>query len=104
GASSAAQAVTVTNSGTAAAPVTAVSTSGDFSQTNTCGTSIAAGSSCTVSVKFTPTVAGARTGNLTVTASGITSTVPLSGTGVAPGPIINTSSTSLTFPATVVGA
>src|SRR6185369_14538248 len=37
GASSATQAVTVTNSGTAAAPVTAVSTSGDFSQTNTCG-------------------------------------------------------------------
>ena len=56
-------------------PVTSVSTSGDFSQTNTCGSSIAAGSSCTVSVTFTPTAAGSRTGNLTITASGITSTV-----------------------------
>jgi hypothetical protein len=104
GASSAAQAVTVTNSGSAAAPVTTVSTSGDFSQTNTCGSSIAAGSSCTVSVKFTPTTAGSRTGNLTVTAAGITSTVPLSGTGVAPGPILSPNPASLSFAGTVVGA
>jgi len=65
GTTSAAQAVTVTNSGTAAAPVSGISTSGDFSQTNTCGTSIAAGASCTVSVRFTPAAAGTRTGNLT---------------------------------------
>jgi hypothetical protein len=103
GATSAAQTVTVTNSGTASAPVTAVSTSGDFSQTNTCGTSIAAGGSCTVSVKFTPTASGSRTGNLTVTASGITSTIPLSGTGVAPGPILNPSPSSLSFAGTIVG-
>jgi hypothetical protein len=104
GASSATQAVTVTNSGSAAAPVTTVSTSGDFSQTNTCGSSIAAGSSCTVSVKFTPTTAGSRTGDLTVTAAGITSTVPLSGTGVAPGPILSPNPASLSFAGTVVGA
>ncbi|MDT5042705.1 MAG: hypothetical protein QOE51_3690, partial [Actinoplanes sp.] len=103
GATSAAQTVTVTNSGTAAAPVTAVSTSGDFSQTNTCGTSIAAGGSCAVSVKFTPTASGSRTGDLTVTASGITSTIPLSGTGVAPGPILNPSPSSLSFAGTIVG-
>ena len=103
GASSATQAVTVTNSGSAAAPVTTISTSGDFSQTNTCGSSIAAGSSCTVNVKFTPTTAGSRTGNLTVTASGITSTVPLSGTGVAPGPILNPNPASLSFAGTIVG-
>jgi hypothetical protein len=103
GSSSAAQAVTVTNSGTAAAPVTSVTTSGDFSQTNTCGSSIAAGSSCTVSVRFTPTATGSRTGNLTVTASGITNTVPLSGTGVAPGPILSPNPSSLSFPGTIVG-
>ena len=104
GASSAAQAVTVTNSGSAAAPVTGVSTTGDFSQTNTCGSSIAAGSSCTVSVKFTPTTTGSRTGNLTVAAAGVTSTVPLSGTGVAPGPILSPNPASLSFAGTVVGA
>ena len=104
GASSAPQAVTVTNSGSAAAPVSSITTSGDFSQTNNCGSSIAANSSCTVNVTFTPTVAGSRTGNLTITASGITNTVPLSGTGVAPGPIINTNPTSLSFAGTIVGS
>jgi alpha-1,3-glucanase-like protein/F5/8 type C domain-containing protein/HYDIN/CFA65/VesB family protein/centrosomal CEP192-like protein len=103
GATSAAQSVTVTNSGSAAAPVTAVSTTGDFSQTNTCGTSIAAGASCVVSVRFAPATAGSRTGNLTITASGITNTVPLSGTGVAPGPILNPSPSSLSFAGTIVG-
>jgi hypothetical protein len=104
GSSSAPQAVTVTNSGSAAAPVTAVSTSGDFSQTNNCGGSIAAGSSCTVNVTFTPMATGSRTGNLTVTASGIANTVPLSGTGVAPGPILNATPSSLTFAGTIVGS
>src|SRR5690242_307039 len=104
GSTSAAQAVTVTNSGTSAAPVSGVSVTGDFSQTNTCGSSIAAGSSCTISVKFTPTAAGTRTGTLTVTASGITNSVPLSGTGVAPGPILNPNPSSLSFAGTIVGS
>ncbi|WP_433615957.1 choice-of-anchor D domain-containing protein [Dactylosporangium sp. CA-139114] len=103
GSTSAAQTVTVTNSGSGAAPVGTIAVSGDFAQTNTCGSSIAAGASCTVSVTFKPTVAGARTGTLTVTASGITNTVPLSGTGVAPGPIVNANPGSLSFGGTVVG-
>lgn len=104
GGSSSPQAVTVTNSGTAAAPVSSVATSGDFSQTNNCGSSIAAGASCTVNVTFHPTAAGSRTGDLTVNASGITNTVPLSGTGVAPGPILNANPGSLSFPDTQVGS
>ncbi|MEV0271170.1 choice-of-anchor D domain-containing protein [Hamadaea sp. NPDC050747] len=104
GSSSAPQTVTVTNSGTAAAPVGSITTSGDFSQTNTCGSSIAAGSSCTVNVVFTPTASGTRTGTLALTASGITNTVPLSGTGVAPGPVLSLNPASLTFGGTVVGS
>ncbi|MCW2884960.1 MAG: coagulation factor 5/8 type domain protein [Streptosporangiaceae bacterium] len=104
GSSSAAQAVTVTNSGTAAAPVGSIATTGDYSQTNTCGSSIAAGASCTVSVKFTPTATGSRTGDLTITASGITNTVPLSGTGVAPGPILTPNPSSLAFAGTIVAS
>jgi hypothetical protein len=82
----------------------AIEPTGDFGQTNTCGSSIAAGGSCTVSVKFTPTATGSRTGNLTISASGITNTVPLSGTGVAPGPILSPNPSSLTFAGTIVGS
>jgi hypothetical protein len=58
---------------------------GPFSETNTCGTSLAAGATCSVSVKFAPTTAGAATGTLSVNSSapGSPLTVALSGTGVA---------------------
>ena len=65
GSSAATQSVTVTNSGTTTATVSGVTASGDFSQTNTCST-LAVGASCTVTVGFTPTVAGARTGTVTL--------------------------------------
>lgn len=80
---SAAQSVTVTNSGGAAASVTSVTAGGDFAQANSCGSSIAAGASCTISVTFTPTASGTRTGTVTVTGSAANSpnAIPLSGTG-----------------------
>jgi hypothetical protein len=80
---SASQSVTVTNTGTAAASIVSVGTSGDFSQTNTCGTSIAVNASCTVNVSFTPTSSGTRTGSVTITGNASNSllTVALSGTG-----------------------
>ena len=56
---------------------------GDFSQANNCPAILAPTMSCTISVTFTPTVAGSRTGTLTVTdnvAAG-KSTVALTGTG-----------------------
>ena len=84
GSTSAAQTVTVTNPGTSAASVSSVSVTGPFSQTNTCGSSIAAGGSCTVSVKFAPTSGGPLTGTLSLASSapGSPLTVALSGTGV----------------------
>ncbi|MGW5355368.1 discoidin domain-containing protein, partial [Streptomyces sp. NPDC004031] len=83
GTTSAAQNVTLTNTGSAAAAISSVAVSGDFSQTNTCGSSLAANASCTVAVKFAPTASGARSGTLTVTSSATNSptTVALSGTG-----------------------
>ncbi|MFE9421440.1 discoidin domain-containing protein [Kitasatospora sp. NPDC006697] len=104
GGSSAAQTVTVSNPTGSAAAVSAIGTSGDFAQTNTCGSSIAANGSCTVSVTFAPTATGARSGSLTVTAGGTTSTVALSGTGTAPGPVLGANPGSLAFPAAAVGA
>jgi len=104
GATSAAQTVTVSNPTGSAASVSSISVSGDFSQTNTCGSSIAAGGSCTVSVKFAPTATGTRTGSLTVNAGGVTNTVSLSGTGTAPGPVLSANPASLSFGRTLVGS
>ncbi|WP_084701829.1 discoidin domain-containing protein [Streptacidiphilus anmyonensis] len=85
GTTSAAQTVTVTNPGGVAATITSVGVSGPFSQTNTCGTSLAAGASCTVSVQFSPTTSGAASGTLSVAGSAPNSplNVGLSGTGTA---------------------
>jgi hypothetical protein len=83
GTSSASQPVTLTNSGTSAVTGISVGASGDFSETNNCGTSLSANSSCTINVTFTPTAVGTRTGTLTVTDSAGTQTTSLSGTGVA---------------------
>ena len=86
GATSGAQSATVTNTGTSAASVSSIAASGDYAQTNTCGSSIAAGASCTVNVTFTPTAAGTRTGAVTITGSATNSptTIALTGTGVTP--------------------
>ncbi|MGH6656833.1 MAG: choice-of-anchor D domain-containing protein, partial [Actinocrinis sp.] len=104
GTTSAAQTVTVSNPTGSAASVSGISVTGDFAQTNSCGSSIPANGSCAVNVTFKPTAAGARSGTLTVNAGGVTNTVTLSGTGTAPGPVLNANPASLSFPGTVVGA
>jgi Abnormal spindle-like microcephaly-assoc'd, ASPM-SPD-2-Hydin len=78
------QAVTLTNTGQAALAISGISASGDFSATNSCGSSLAAGGSCTITVTFTPTAAGSRTGTITITdsASGSPQKISLMGTGV----------------------
>src|SRR5262249_55561711 len=42
----------------------------DFSQTNNCGTSIAATASCAISVRFKPTATGTRIGSLSISDDG----------------------------------
>jgi hypothetical protein len=77
--------VTVSNPGSAAVSMASVGVTGPFSETNNCGTSLAAGGSCTVSVTFAPTAAGSASGTLSVNSSapGSPLTVALSGTGTA---------------------
>src|SRR5207302_10087200 len=65
--SSAAQTVTVSNTGSAALTITSIVASGDFAASNTCGGSLAAGGNCSISVTLTPTASGTRTGSLSVT-------------------------------------
>jgi hypothetical protein len=83
GTRSAAQNFTVTNTGSAPLTFSSVAINGDFAQTNACGTSVAAGATCTIAVTFTPTATGARSAMVTITdnAAGSPHTVALSGTG-----------------------
>jgi hypothetical protein len=87
---SSAEVITLRNLQTVPLSITGISTSGDFTQTSTCPISpntLAAASSCTISVTFTPTVLGTIPGTLTVTDNASTSpqTVSLTGTGGFPG-------------------
>jgi hypothetical protein len=85
GTSSALQSVTISNLGAAPLNLTSPVVSGDFGQANNCGAAVAAGQSCNISVIFTPTVVGARTGTLTFgsNAPGGSFSVALTGTGQA---------------------
>jgi hypothetical protein len=85
GSTSTAQTVTVANPGSSAAAATSVSVSGPFSQTNNCGTSIAAGASCAVNVTFTPTASGTRSGTLSIASNAPNSpiSIALSGSGAS---------------------
>src|SRR5579862_504505 len=106
--SSPAKTITLKNNGNLALNITSITSSGDFAETNTCGASLPAGMSCTISVTFTPTATGARTGTITVTdnANGSPRTVPLTGTGsdftvTAPASVTVTRGSSQMFNVTV---
>jgi hypothetical protein len=84
GTTSAAQSVTLTNSGSATLTLSSISASGSFAETNNCGSTVAAGGSCTIEVTLTPTAQGATSGTLAVAdnATGSPQSVTLAGTGV----------------------
>jgi len=104
GTTSAAQTVTVTNTGNQPVTFTSVALSGanagDFAlASNTCTATLAVSANCSFSVTFSPTAAGARAAsvNLTDNASGSPQSVPLSGTGQAQTTTITLNPASLTF-------
>jgi hypothetical protein len=103
GTSSSAQKVTLRNSQTTTISISSISFSlADFTRTTNCSTTLAAGSRCTISVTFTPTALGLRTGTLTIADTGNNSpqTVALSGTGVA---AVNATPSNLSFGNQTVG-
>jgi len=114
GFASASQAVTLKNTGKAPLSLSGtglgISISGtnasSFSQTNTCGTSVAAGASCAVTVVFKPTATGSLTAELSFAdnAFGSPQLVALSGTGTTPAPAATLSAQSLSFGSTAVGS
>jgi len=101
GTTSAAQAIILRNAGNAVLNITRPTITGtkasDFTQTNNCGSSLAVGANCTISVTFSPTVRGSETASLSITdnASGSPQIVRLSGTGTAP--VAGASPTTLAF-------
>ena len=101
-ASSAAKKATLTNNSNATMYLSSITTSANFRQTNICGSTLAAGKSCTISVTFAPTQTGALTGTLSVNDNGTNSpqTVSLSGTGKAQAAL---TPATASFAATVVG-
>jgi hypothetical protein len=75
--------LTVKNTGSALMLINAITISGDFAQTNTCGLALAAETECTVEVAFQPTAPGTRIGTVTVSnnAAGSPEIIALTGTG-----------------------
>jgi sugar lactone lactonase YvrE len=106
GSTSPTQPLTLTNNGSAVLSIASIAitgtNSGDFGQSNNCGSSLAGGASCTINVAFTPTTTGARTATLTVTdnASPSVQTATLMGTGAYLSPSI----TNLSPVSAVVGS
>jgi hypothetical protein len=99
------QAITIANFGGSQLNGLNLSAGGGFSETNDCPMALSAGSSCTVSVAFTPQAVGPVTGALMVTDDsgnlGSTQAVPLDGTGTTPG--ASATPTTLFFSSQAVG-
>jgi hypothetical protein len=103
GTSSATETVTLTNANGLPLTISSIAVTGtdagDFGQTNTCGSGLPVGGSCTITVTFTPAQAGPRAASVTITdnAAGSAQSVALSGTGAVEGPNATLSPPSLTF-------
>jgi hypothetical protein len=91
GQTTSAQSVTLSYMASTALTVTSITItgpqSGDYSQTNNCGASLAAGANCAISVTFSPQATGARTAAIQITdnASNTPQMISLSGSGTVLG-------------------
>ncbi len=77
------KAVKLTNEGTSALSISSLKSSGEFQIASTCGNSVPAGASCTISAVFEPKSAGTQTGLVTLvdSASAEPQVIELSGRG-----------------------
>ncbi len=84
-ATTAAQNITISNTSATPIALKTPTITGDFAiAANTCASTLAPSTGCTVSITFTPTASGTRTGIFTITDDAGTQTASLSGTGTAP--------------------
>jgi phospholipase C len=91
----------LTNTGSTALSIASIVISGDYSKVTTCKNSLAAGASCTISPRFTPTTNGIRYGTVTISDGDATSPQVLSLTGI--GTQVSSAPTSLNFGNQAVG-
>ena len=94
GSTSSAQSVTLSNTGGAALVFSSgIASSGDFSQSNDCGGGLGVGSACSISVSFTPSASGERSGSLSIGSNAVGSphSVSLSGTATSTTRLVNLS-------------
>ena len=99
---SAPQTVTLTNPGSLPLQINSIfSNSSEYTETNTCGTTLQPFGSCTISVSFTPQADGTRVGGIAVedSAGDSPQTIALSGSGSGPAPAVTLSAAVLAFPA-----
>jgi hypothetical protein len=98
----ASQVVTLTNKGNTTLDIASITTSADYPMTTTCGSTLAALGTCTITVSFAPSFPGAINGTLTIqgNVTGDFLLVPLTGTGQFP---MAVSPVALTFASTAVG-
>jgi hypothetical protein len=98
--------VTLINEGSAALSISSITSSGDFSQTNTCGTSVPGGAGiCAIQITFTPTSVGLQTDQITIADNalgGTTQAITVTGNGVLTGGSLLLSPTKLTFAAQTI--
>jgi hypothetical protein len=99
------QTVTLSNTGTAVLSISKITITGsdtnDYLESNNCGSTVSAGSSCTISVVFKPKARGSRPAALNVfdNATGSPQNVTLSGTGT----VVSLSASSINFGTETVG-
>ena len=107
GTTSRADSVRLMDTGNAALSIKSITITGadagDFAQSNNCGNSVAPRANCTISVTFTPSASGIRTGTLTITDNAAGGSQALSLTGIGTAPLINLSPSALSFAARSVG-
>ncbi len=103
GATSQPQTVLLRNMGSSSLSISSITNNGDFAETDDCAPGVAAASSCTLSIAFTPTAAGTRTGSIVIrdNAAGSPHVINLSGTGF--GPAVSLTPASLMFAGQMLG-
>ncbi len=102
GVTSAAQVITLASIGNANLDISSITASGDFAETNNCGTALAVSTTCQINVTFTPTSAASASGTLVVTdnsSNSATQKVALSGSGGSVPLTVTTNSSSETITA-----
>jgi hypothetical protein len=101
GTTSSSKSVTISNSGASTQAVN-IAMSGDFTETDNCGGSIAGGGSCTAKISFTPPLVGSISGAASIydNSKNLLAFVGITGTGGAP---VTAAPASLSFTGGTIG-